>query len=91
VFEKGVIARWWHCRHDTSSDRTPLPDAEIDGQEVSYVPPNEDKSVRLDVRQGEQGSSLKEQRDAITNFATRQGLHIGTWFEERETAEVAFG
>jgi site-specific DNA recombinase len=38
------------------------------------------------VRQGEHGSSLKEQRDAIENFATRQGLHIGAWFEERETA-----
>jgi site-specific DNA recombinase len=38
------------------------------------------------VRQGEHGSSLKEQRDAIATFATRQGLHIGAWFEERETA-----
>jgi DNA invertase Pin-like site-specific DNA recombinase len=38
------------------------------------------------VRQGEHGSSLQEQRSAITNFATRQGLHIGGWFEERETA-----
>src|SRR3984957_16743204 len=38
------------------------------------------------VKQGEHGSSLQEQRDAITNFATRQGLDIATWFEERETA-----
>jgi site-specific DNA recombinase len=38
------------------------------------------------VKQGERGSSLQEQRDAITNFATRQGFQIGCWFEERETA-----
>jgi site-specific DNA recombinase len=38
------------------------------------------------VKQGEHGSSLQEQRDAITNFASRQGLHIATWFVERETA-----
>jgi site-specific DNA recombinase len=38
------------------------------------------------VRQGEHGSSLQEQRDAITTFADRHGLKIDTWFEERETA-----
>jgi site-specific DNA recombinase len=38
------------------------------------------------VKQGEHSSSLQEQRDAITNFASRQGLHITAWFEERETA-----
>lgn len=38
------------------------------------------------VKQGEHGSSLQEQRDAITIFATRHGLHIVCWFEERETA-----
>src|ERR1700722_15794278 len=38
------------------------------------------------IKQGEHGSSLQEQRDAITNFAARQALHIDTWFEERETA-----
>jgi DNA invertase Pin-like site-specific DNA recombinase len=38
------------------------------------------------VRQGEHGSSLQEQRDAITHFAARNGLHIASWFEERETA-----
>ena len=38
------------------------------------------------VRQGEHGSSLQEQRDAITNFAARHGLQIAAWFEERETA-----
>ncbi len=38
------------------------------------------------VKQGEHGSSLQEQRDAITNFATRHGFSIVTWFEERETA-----
>ncbi len=38
------------------------------------------------VKQGEHGSSLQEQRDAITNFAARHGLHIASWFEERETA-----
>jgi site-specific DNA recombinase len=37
-------------------------------------------------KQGEHGSSLHEQRDAIANFATRHGLHISGWFEERETA-----
>jgi site-specific DNA recombinase len=38
------------------------------------------------VKQGEHGSSLQEQRDAITHFATRQDLHLAAWFEERETA-----
>src|ERR1700730_7836872 len=38
------------------------------------------------VKQGEHGSSLQEQRDAITHFATRHGLFITNWFEERETA-----
>src|SRR5437660_521067 len=38
------------------------------------------------VKQGEHGSSLQEQRDAITNFAARHGFDICTWFEERETA-----
>jgi len=37
-------------------------------------------------RQGELGSSLAEQRAAIETYATRQGLSIGEWFEERETA-----
>lgn len=38
------------------------------------------------VKQGEHGSSLQEQRDAIIGFAARNGFHIATWFEERETA-----
>jgi site-specific DNA recombinase len=38
------------------------------------------------VKQGEHGSSLQEQGDAIKSFAARNGLHITEWFEERETA-----
>ncbi len=38
------------------------------------------------VRQGEKGSSLQEQRDAIKAFAARHGLLIVQWFEEMETA-----
>lgn len=38
------------------------------------------------VKQGEHGSSLQEQRDAIKNFAARHDLAIIAWFEERETA-----
>jgi len=38
------------------------------------------------VKQGEHGSSLQEQRDAIKIFAARSELHIVDWFEERETA-----
>jgi DNA invertase Pin-like site-specific DNA recombinase len=38
------------------------------------------------VKQGEHGSSLQEQRDAITTFAARNGIEITAWFEERETA-----
>lgn len=38
------------------------------------------------VKQGEHGSSLQEQRDAIVGFARRNGLHVVEWFEERETA-----
>jgi DNA invertase Pin-like site-specific DNA recombinase len=38
------------------------------------------------IRQGEHGSSLHEQRDAIQSFAVRHDLAIVAWFEERETA-----
>jgi DNA invertase Pin-like site-specific DNA recombinase len=37
-------------------------------------------------RQGVLGASLAEQRSAIGAYAERQGLVIGQWFEERETA-----
>lgn len=37
-------------------------------------------------KQGEKGSSLSEQRDAIDRYASKHGLLIGEWFEERETA-----
>jgi site-specific DNA recombinase len=38
------------------------------------------------VKQGEHGSSLQEQRDAIIAFAARNDFTIAAWFEERETA-----
>ena len=37
-------------------------------------------------RQGEQGSSLQEQKAAIEAYAQRHGLNIIEWFEEQETA-----
>lgn len=37
-------------------------------------------------KQGEQGSSLQEQRGAIEAYAQRHGLFIAEWFEELETA-----
>src|SRR5262245_32643971 len=37
-------------------------------------------------KQGEQGVSLHEQRDAIAHYAERFSLTIIGWFEERETA-----
>ena len=37
-------------------------------------------------KQGEQGVSLQEQRDAIFRYVQRNGLEISEWFEERETA-----
>lgn len=37
-------------------------------------------------KQGELGVSLQEQHDAIARYAERNGLEIGAWFEERETA-----
>jgi site-specific DNA recombinase len=37
-------------------------------------------------KQGEHGSSLPEQRDAISAFAKRHDLVISEWFEEQETA-----
>lgn len=37
-------------------------------------------------KQGEQGSSLQEQRSSIEAFAQRGGLLISEWFEETETA-----
>jgi site-specific DNA recombinase len=38
------------------------------------------------VRQGEQGSSLQEQKAAIDTYAARNGLEVTAWFEERVTA-----
>jgi DNA invertase Pin-like site-specific DNA recombinase len=37
-------------------------------------------------RQGSEGVSLVEQRDAIARYAERHGLRIAAWFEEQETA-----
>jgi DNA invertase Pin-like site-specific DNA recombinase len=37
-------------------------------------------------RQGEQGVSLEQQRDAITRYAQHGKLELAQWFEERETA-----
>lgn len=37
-------------------------------------------------KQGEKGSSLQEQRSAISAYAERHGLAISEWFEEKETA-----
>jgi len=37
-------------------------------------------------RQGEQGVSLQQQREAIQRHAQRSGLEICRWFEEQETA-----
>ena len=37
-------------------------------------------------KQGERGSSLQEQRNAIEQYAIRENLSIVEWFEERETA-----
>ncbi|MDR3526090.1 MAG: recombinase family protein [Rhizomicrobium sp.] len=37
-------------------------------------------------KQGDHGSSLQEQRSAIEAYAANNGLLIGEWFEERETA-----
>jgi site-specific DNA recombinase len=38
------------------------------------------------VKQGEKGSSLGEQRDAILRYASNHGLIISEWYEEQETA-----
>jgi site-specific DNA recombinase len=38
------------------------------------------------VKQGEKGSSLTEQKDAIERYAIKQGLCVTEWFEEQETA-----
>jgi site-specific DNA recombinase len=37
-------------------------------------------------KQGEQGVSLQQQREAITRYAERQNMNIIRWFEEQETA-----
>lgn len=37
-------------------------------------------------KQGQQGSSLQEQRDAILAFAARTQFRITEWYEDRETA-----
>jgi len=37
-------------------------------------------------RQGEQGVSLQQQREAIERFASRSGLDVCDWLEEQETA-----
>ena len=38
------------------------------------------------VKQGQQGVSLQEQRDAILRYAGRSGIEITEWFEEQVTA-----
>src|ERR1700730_17568631 len=40
-------------------------------------------------RQGEQGVSLEQQRDAITHYAQRNRMELAHVFEERETAARA--
>src|ERR1039458_2891405 len=40
-------------------------------------------------RQGEQGVSLEQQRDAINQYAERNRMELAQWFEERETAARA--
>ena len=37
-------------------------------------------------RQGEQGVSLQQQREAIARHAQRSGFEVAQWFEEQETA-----
>jgi len=38
------------------------------------------------VKQGEKGSSLAEQKDAILRYASKHNITISDWFEEMETA-----
>lgn len=38
------------------------------------------------IKQGEKGSSLQEQRDAITRYAAKHELPVAEWFEEQVTA-----
>ena len=38
------------------------------------------------VKQGEKGSSLTEQKDAILSYAQKHGLHVTEFFEEQQTA-----
>ncbi len=38
------------------------------------------------VKQGEKGSSLQEQKDAILAYAQKHGLHVSEFFEEQQTA-----
>jgi site-specific DNA recombinase len=38
------------------------------------------------IKQGEKGSSLQEQRDAIERYAQKSQLLISAWYEEQETA-----
>jgi site-specific DNA recombinase len=38
------------------------------------------------VKQGEKGSSLTEQKDAILRYASKNNLEVGDWFEEQVTA-----
>src|SRR5947207_15717968 len=40
-------------------------------------------------RQGEQGVSLEQQRDAIAHYAQRSHMEVAQWYEERETAARA--
>ena len=38
------------------------------------------------IKQGEKGSSLTEQKDAILAYAQKHGLHVSEFFEEQQTA-----
>ena len=41
-------------------------------------------------RQGEQGVSLEQQRDAIAHYAQRNHMEVAQWYEEQETAARAW-
>lgn len=68
---KGIRATW---------------ESEVDSNQLRYMN-SYFAYIRVStVKQGEHGSSLNEQRDAIVAFAARNDFTIAAWFEERETA-----
>jgi DNA invertase Pin-like site-specific DNA recombinase len=87
ILYRAFLAR--EAKRQASDSPTEQPHGRFTGAAQKAAPPMKSYVAYIRVstaKQGQHGSSLQEQRDAILSFANRQNLHIAEWFEDRETA-----